>query len=194
VREWAAFFARWRVRAGYPLTAVVLWLARPNLRSILLGAAIGAGGLLLRAYAAGYLHKKETLTVTGPYAVTRNPLYLGSAILALGVGVATHSVMACGLLVAYFAIFYYVVMRREEGELRKIHGAAFEAYAGRVPLFFPWVGVGRRYDVGARGGDEARSAGEFSFAQYVRNHEWQAGVGFLLVLGALVLIWRWRLG
>jgi len=187
VREWAAFFVRWRVRVGYPLAVVVLWLARPTLRSICAGAAIGAGGLLLRAYAAGYLHKKETLTVTGPYAVTRNPLYLGSAILALGVGVATHSVIAGALLVAYFAVFYYVVMRREEGELRKIHGAAFEAYARRVPLFFPWL---RR----SAASDDGQSAGRFSFAQYVKNHEWQAGVGFLLVLGALVLIWWLRLG
>jgi protein-S-isoprenylcysteine O-methyltransferase Ste14 len=71
--------------------------------------------------------------------------------------------------------------------LRKIHGAAFEAYAGRVPLFFPWL---RR----SAASDDGQSAGSFSFAQYVKNHEWQAGLGFLLVLGALVLIWWLRLG
>jgi protein-S-isoprenylcysteine O-methyltransferase Ste14 len=186
VREWAAFFVRWRVRVGYPLAVAVLWLARPTMRSILAGAVIGAAGLSLRAYAAGFLDKKETLTVTGPYAVTRNPLYLGSAILALGVGVATHSTIACALLLIYFAVFYYVVMRREEGELRKIYGAAFDAYAARVPLFFPRFGR-------SPAGEDEKPAGRFSLAQYVKNHEWQAGVGFLLVLGALVLIWRLRL-
>jgi protein-S-isoprenylcysteine O-methyltransferase Ste14 len=193
VRKWAAFFARWRVRVGYPLAAVVLLLARPTLRSISFGALIGAGGLALRSYAAGYLHKKETLTVTGPYAITRNPLYLGSAILALGAGLATHSATAGALLLAYFALFYYVVMRREEEELRKIHGAAFEAYAGRVPLFFPQFRARGSGGVG-RMGEEATAGEGFSFTQYAKNHEWQAGVGFLLMLGALVLIWRLRLG
>ena len=83
------FFARWRVRLGYLLAVVVLWLARPTPRSILLGAALGVIGVGIRAYAAGYLHKQEVLTVTGPYARTRNPLYFGSSFLALGAAVAT---------------------------------------------------------------------------------------------------------
>ena len=71
-------------------------------------------GLWLRAYAAGYLHKQEVLTVTGPYAYTRNPLYLGSAILALGIGIATRSWISISILGGYFAVFYSVVMRRED--------------------------------------------------------------------------------
>src|SRR6184192_3113530 len=71
-----SFFMRWRVRLGYPLAVVVLWFSRPVPRSILLGGLVGIIGLWLRAYAAGYLHKQEVLTVTGPYAYTRNPLYL----------------------------------------------------------------------------------------------------------------------
>jgi hypothetical protein len=68
------FFARWRVRIGYFLALVVLWLARPNPQSILIGGVIGVIGLAMRAYAAGYLHKQSVLTVAGPYARTRNPL------------------------------------------------------------------------------------------------------------------------
>src|SRR5712691_5128752 len=78
-----SFFVRWRVRLGYPLAVAVLLFARPTLSSILLGALVGLIGLGLRAYAASYLRKQEVLTVTGPYAYTRNPLYLGSAILDL---------------------------------------------------------------------------------------------------------------
>ena len=82
------FFMRWRVRLGYPLAVVVLWFSRPSPRGILLGGLTGVLGLWLRAYAAGYLHKHEMLTVSGPYAYTRNPLYLGSAIMALGAAIA----------------------------------------------------------------------------------------------------------
>ena len=183
----AAFFVRWRVRLGYPLAVAVLWLARPTLRTIAIGAAVGGIGLWLRAYAAGYLHKKETLTVTGPYAYTRNPLYLGSAILATGVGIATDSWIAAALLLIYFAVFYSIVMRREEGELRRFHAAAFEGYAKSVPLFLPRFGAAR---ISSNGSD---SPGAFSLAQYRKNHEWQAALGFVLILAALLIFWRVRL-
>jgi protein-S-isoprenylcysteine O-methyltransferase Ste14 len=187
VSEPAAFFVRWRVRLGYPLAIAVLWLAHPTPRSVAAGALVGATGLWLRAYAAGYLHKKETLTVTGPYAHTRNPLYLGSAILALGAGLATYSWPAVAILLCYFALFYSIVMKREERELRKIHGAAFDAYARSVPLFFPAATSSKM------SGGAGHPAGAFSFAQYKKNHEWQAAAGFLLLLAALLLLWRVRL-
>jgi protein-S-isoprenylcysteine O-methyltransferase Ste14 len=178
------FFARWRVRLGYPLAIVVLYFSRPAPRSILLGALTGVIGLWVRAYAAGYLHKQEVLTVTGPYAYTRNPLYLGSAILALGAGIAMRSWTSALLLIIYFALFYSIVMRREANELHSRHGASFEAYARAVPLFIP------RLIAAKLPGD---SAGSFSFAQYRKNHEWQASVGFLFLLLVLLLIWRLRL-
>jgi protein-S-isoprenylcysteine O-methyltransferase Ste14 len=178
-----AFFMRWRVRLGYPLAAVVLWFSRPTPQSILWGGMVGLLGLWLRAYAAGYLHKQEVLTVTGPYAYTRNPLYLGSSILALGAAIATRSWISASLLILYFAIFYSMVMRREEKELYAHHGARFEEYARSVPLFFPRLRPAKL--AGA-------SASEFSFAQYKKNHEWQAALGFLLLLAALLLIWHFR--
>jgi protein-S-isoprenylcysteine O-methyltransferase Ste14 len=175
-----AFFVRWRVRLGYPLAIAVLWFACPTPRSVLIGALVGLIGLWIRASAAGYLHKQEVLTVTGPYAYTRNPLYLGSAILALGVGIATRSWISLAILGGYFALFYSIVMRREETELRPRHGASFEEYVRAVPLFFP------RLTPAKLSGD---SAGAFSFAQYKKNHEWQAAVGFLLLLAVLLAIW-----
>lgn len=178
------FFVRWRVRLGYPLAIAVLWFARPTPLSILSGALVGATGLWLRAYAAGYLHKQEVLTVTGPYAYTRNPLYLGSAILALGTGVATYSWISFLILAGYFTLFYSVVMRREEKELYLHHGAAFEEYARAVPLFIPRFTAAKLF---------GSSAGSFSYAQYKKNHEWQAAVGFLLLLVVLLVIWRIRL-
>src|SRR6266849_3365291 len=130
----AKFFVRWRVRLGYILAVFVLAFARPTPRWVAIGAAIGLAGLWLRAYAAGYLHKQEVLTVTGPYAHTRNPLYLGSAILALGTGIATRSWISALILIVYFAVFYSIVMQREAKELHLRHGTSFEEYARAVPL------------------------------------------------------------
>jgi len=177
------FFSRWRVRIGYLIAVVALVLAQPTQRSILLGAAIGLLGLAIRAYSAGYLHKQEVLTTTGPYAYTRNPLYLGSGILAIGAAMALRSWPAAVLLLVYFALVYSFVMRREEMELRAKHGAAFDAYTASVPLFFP-----RLMPIRPSGG----AGGSFSWAQYKRNHEYEALVGFLLLLVVLAVIWRLR--
>ena len=175
-----SFFARWRVRLGYPLAIVVLYFSKPTPQSILLGAVVGVLGLSVRAHAAGYLHKQEVLTVTGPYAHTRNPLYLGSALLALGAGMATHSWISALILIVYFAVVYSIVMQREANELLLRHGAAFEEYARAVPLFIP------RLTAAKLTGD---SGGSFSFAQYRKNHEWQASLGFLFLLVVLSMLW-----
>lgn len=179
----AAFFARWRVRLGYPLAIAVLFFAHPTPRSISLGALVGAIGLCLRAYAAGYLHKQEVLTVTGPYAYTRNPLYLGSAILTVGAAIAARSWVSAVILLVYFALVYSIVMRREENELHLHHGAAFDEYARAVPLFIP-----RLTPITM----PLALAGSFTLAQYKKNHEWQAAVGYLFLLAILLLIWYLR--
>ena len=175
------FFARWRVRIGYLLAVVVLWLSRPQPRSILLGACVGLIGLAIRAYAAGYLHKQAVLTTSGPYAHTRNPLYFGSSILVLGAAIAMNSWWSAALLLTYFALVYTFVMRREEIELRGHHGPAFDAYAQSVPLFFPRPTSAKQSD---------SAAATFSWSQYKKNHEHQAALGFLLLLILLVIVWR----
>ncbi len=185
------FFVRWRVRLGYPLAIAVLWFAHPRPRSILLGGVVGALGLCLRAYAAGYLHKQEVLTVTGPYAHTRNPLYLGSSLLALGAGIAARSWISALLLLSYFALFYSIVMRREERELRLKHSAAFDEYAAAVPLFLPRLAPANLAASAEQSSSNGKSsAGVFSFTQYKKNHEWQAAVGFLLLM-VVLFVRRW---
>jgi len=184
VSEAAKWIARWRVRLGYLLAVIVLFFARPNPKSVAIGAALGSLGLWLRGYAAGYLRKQEVLTVTGPYGYTRNPLYLGSSILAAGAAWAMHSWISAVFLGVYFAVVYFIVMRREEGELRSHFGEAFDGYAKRVPLFFPRWTPARI---------EGSSPGKFSFAQYVKNHEYEAALGFFLLLLFLLGIWLFRL-
>ena len=180
----ASFVARWRVRLGYLIAIIVLLLARPNPRSVAIGAAIGLIGLWIRAYAAGYLQKQEVLAVTGPYAHTRNPLYFGSFILCIGAAVAMWSWVSGALLLIYFALVYAVVMRREEGELRLQHPESFDRYAQAVPLFFP------RLTPAPLNGERA---GAFSFARYKKNHEHEAAIGFVVLLIVLLAIWRLRL-
>jgi protein-S-isoprenylcysteine O-methyltransferase Ste14 len=176
------FWMRWRVRLGYPV-AIIYWLfAAPTWRSIAYGTIVAAFGLIVRAAASGFLRKDRDLAVTGPYSRSRNPLYLGSAILAAGFVVAGHSWIAGLLVSAYFAIFYYAVMRNEEEDLRLRFGAEFDAYAARVPLFFPKLFSGNAPTAStARELDEA-----FSWAQYRRNREYRALFGAIAAMG---LVW-----
>jgi protein-S-isoprenylcysteine O-methyltransferase Ste14 len=174
-------WARWRAPIGYPAAALCLWLARPTFRSILIGSAVAALGLLIRAVAAGYLHKREALAHEGPYARTRNPLYFGSALIAVGFALAGRSWLAAALLAAYFIVFYAQVMRREESELRAQYGKAFDDYAASVPLFWPRLRV-----------KPSPKGMQFSFAQYLRNREHHAAIGAVLTIAVLSALAAWR--
>lgn len=175
------FWMRWRVRAGYPVAVIYWLLARPTPRSILLGGIVVAPGLLIRLAASGHLRKYEELATTGPYAATRNPLYLGSALLAGGFVIAGYSASAGLLVAAYFAIFYYAAMRNEESDLHERFGAEFRSYAARVPLFFPWMA-----NRAAGPPPGARVGPQFSWDQYRRNREYKALVG---TVAGFALLW-----
>jgi hypothetical protein len=172
---------RWRVRMGYPVAAVYLVLADPKPRCILIGAVVAAIGLLIRGASSGHLRKDRELATSGPYAHTRNPLYLGSAFLAAGFAIAGGSWWAGLLVVAYFGIFYYAVMRNEEQDLHLRFGAAFDAYAARVPLFLPWFA---RANAKSSGSETEQ---HFSWAQYRRNREYKALIGTIAGVGVLLL-------
>ncbi len=172
---------RWRAPLGYPVALVCLWLAQPAPQWLAIGAGVAGVGLLLRGAAAGHLHKHEQLAMSGPYAYTRNPLYLGSALLAAGFLVASRSWAVAAILAVYFAVFYPAVVRREEQELRSLYGSAFDGYAARVPLFWP-----------RRTGSRAAGSQRFSWAVYRRNREYRAALGFLAGMALLWLRMRWR--
>jgi steroid 5-alpha reductase family enzyme len=172
---------RWRARLGFPLAAVCLWFARPTPRSIVVGAAIAVAGVAIRAAAAGHLRKGETVAMSGPYARTRNPLYLGSAILAMGFVASSRSWVVAALVAAYYVALYPFLMRREEAEMRRKFGDVFDEYARRVPLFWPRL----------RGA--ARAGGtHFSWKNYARNREYQVAMGVAALLAALWALSIWR--
>lgn len=173
---------RWRVRLGYPMALVYLVLASPTPHWIAIGAALAGFGLLIRALAAGYLRKDRELATTGPYARTRNPLYLGSGFMAAGFAIASHSWWAGGLVVLYFAVFYYAVMKNEEADLHVRFGLPFDNYAQRVPLFLPNPFSSGYTPASQSSGNQQR----FSWPQYRKNREYQALIG---TIGALAIVW-----
>lgn len=187
------FWMRWRVRAGYPIAAIYWALARPTARSIAVGGIIAAVGLLIRGLSSGHLRKDRELAVSGPYAYTRNPLYLGSSLLALGFAIGGRSWWGGLLVAAYFGIFYYAVMRNEEADLRERFGAAYNEYAARVPLFFP--GFATAANAESSQSLTAAPAEKFSWEQYRRNREYKALIGTVAGLAVLWLrMWirsRW---
>jgi protein-S-isoprenylcysteine O-methyltransferase Ste14 len=170
---YAAWAARWRVPLGFLLGAAYLIFCRPTVRLLIAGGTVAAAGLALRAYAAGHLAKNQRLAMGGPYAYTRNPLYLGSALLGAGLAVAGgwkeyRWILALAYLVLFAAI-YGPVIRREEEYLRREFGEVYDRYAQRVPLFFPRLHR-------AEGGEK------FQWKQYRKNHEYKAFLGFLAVM------------
>jgi protein-S-isoprenylcysteine O-methyltransferase Ste14 len=155
------------------------WFARPEWKWLACGVGVALVGLLLRGYAAGHLRKHKKLATSGPYAFTRNPLYLGSVLFAAGFSVASHSRISAALLAAYLAVFYPVVIRREQAELETLYGAAFREYAARVPAFWP------RLTPATSGGEK------FSWAQYMKNREYEAALGLavaMLILCGILLV------
>ena len=165
-KPYADIAARLRVPFGFALVAAFAWLAEPARGSLALGLPVAAGGLLLRAWAAGHLAKNTELAVTGPYGYTRNPLYLGTLIVAAGLVLAARRLE--------LALLFGTVIELEEQHLRKLF-PAYADYAARVPLLLPrWPRYGER--------------GVFRRALYLRNQEYNALAGFLA--GAAWLVWR----
>lgn len=173
-RCWKKTAQRFRVPVGTVLGVVFLVFMHPSVRSLWIGGALAVAGGLWRLWAAGYIEKGRVLAQGGPYALSRNPLYLGSFVMALGVILAGQGYWLLPLFLAFFLVFYLPVMRAEEGDLYRAHGERFLGYARRVPLFFPrWSG--------SRGDGSA-----FLWSRVVQNREHRNSASLLLVLAILV--------
>ena len=174
--EWSQVARRIRVPLGFVFAVFYFWLARPTWRSMAIGAIVVVPGLLIRALASGHVRKNESLATSGPYAYTRNPLYLGSLLMGVGFAVAARSWwVGLALVVMFFAI-YVPVIRDEEAFLRRTF-PEFEAYARRVPRMLP--GLTR-----ARSASGEASPG-FSLDLYLKHREYNALLGSLAMMVAL---------
>jgi len=135
--SWGQVAQKSRVPVGTLLGVLFLLLMHPSRRSLWLGGAVALIGAMMRLWAAGHIDKGRALARGGPYSLTRNPLYLGSFIMALGILVAGQGYWLLLPFGLFFFVFYYPVMKREEQELLQGYGPDFVEYAGRVPLFLP---------------------------------------------------------
>jgi protein-S-isoprenylcysteine O-methyltransferase Ste14 len=164
------------VPLGFVCAALFILFARPRPATLAVGAPVSIVGLLLRAWGSGHLRKNDALAISGPYAYTRNPLYLGSFIMGLGFTIASGRWWLGVLFVALFLGIYLPVMRVESATLEQLFGKSFQEYAGAVPVFLPRV-------TPYRGGPDAKA---FDRSLYLRYREYQAAMGLVIAWGLLV--------
>ena len=176
-KPYADLAARLRVPCGFVLVAAFAWFSHPTFRSLGAGIPISVVGLAIRAWAAGHLAKNQVLATGGPYAHLRNPLYLGTVLVAAGLALAARSVGLAALFAAFFGLIYLPVIELEEQHLRKLF-PEYADYARRVPQMWP------KWKVETAGA-------KFRGALYMKNQEYQALAGFLAGLGLLAYkAWR----
>ena len=175
-----------RLRAVWLLIIPFYYFATPFAAALAAGVALGVVGLAIRAWAAGSIWKNEELATTGPYAYTRNPLYVGSFFLGLGVTMAGGQWIFMVLFLAFYLSVYRATTLLEEAELEEAFGEPYRTYAAAVPAFVPRLSPYRQEGLGVGTGTGAERGG-FSLTQYVRNREWEAGLGAFAGYGALVL-------
>jgi len=169
--------ARLRGPSGFLLVAAFAWFSHPTSASLLAGIPISVVGLAMLAWAAGHLAKNKTLATSGPYAYTRNPLYIGTLLVAAGLAVAARSIGLAILFAAVFVLIYLPVIELEEQHLRKLF-PEYTDYAAKVPRIWPRLR--------ASGGTKP-----FSGSLYAKNQEYQALGGF--AVGTLLLIYKaWK--
>jgi hypothetical protein len=157
---------------------LVLALARPTPTSLAAGLPLALLGEALRIWASGHIEKTKRLATGGPYAHTRNPLYVGSAFLGLGLAMASASPWVVLAVAVYFAAFYPSVMREEAGFLARTFPAEYGPWAAAVPLFVP-----RLLPAGPR-------ASRFAWERVRTNREWRSVLALPVVV---VLLYARRL-
>lgn len=179
--DWERVARRIRVPLGFAFAVLYFWLARPTWKSLASGFVLIIPGLLIRALASGHVRKNEALATTGPYAYTRNPLYLGSLLMGIGFALAARSWWIGAALVVMFFAIYLPVIRGEEKFLREKF-PEFERYAQQVPRMLPRVTPA-----------SGEQSGRFSLELYVKHREWNALVGATALIAILIskIVWQW---
>lgn len=175
--NWGRIAKRIRVPLGFVFAAFFLWLAHPSAQYLAASLLLTVPGLWLRGYASGYVKKNAEITMTGPYAHVRNPLYLGSILIAFGFALASRSPWIAFALAALFAAIYVPVIRGEESYLRSAF-PGYDAYAAQVPRLWPRLRPVRI---------EATAGGGFSPALYRKHREYNALIGAAAIYAALIL-------
>ena len=183
MQRWQKIARRIRVPLGFAAALLYLWeLARhaPQWTPVAWSLLLVAPGLWLRGYSSGYVRKNSELTITGPYAHVRNPLYLGSILIASGFAVALMSLYFAIALAVFFLLIYVPVIASEEAFLRDSF-LEFEWYCARVPRLIPRITPVMAPD-GPRGQSSA-----FSFELYRKHREYNSAIGATFLYLSLLL-------
>jgi protein-S-isoprenylcysteine O-methyltransferase Ste14 len=194
MQSWQKLARRIRVPLGFVTAAVYVFeVARRPAQpaAIAWSLVLVLPGIALRAAASGTVKKNRELADTGPYAYTRNPLYLGSMLMAAGFAVALLSWPLAVLLAAGFAVIYIPVIAAEERFLRDTF-PGFEDYCRRVPRLIPRITPakaqnGQTAPPDAPAGPDAPDGG-FSFALYRQHGEYNAAIGAALLYLSLLYL------
>ena len=165
--------ARGRVALGFVAGVLVLILAQPTGRTLLVGMSIAACGEAVRIWAAGHVHKSREVTASGPYRFVPHPLYVGSSIMGAGLAIACASIPVAVLIALYLGTTLTAAIKSEEAYLRRAFGEQYDLY---------------RSGVAARRRDPGMARRRFSLRQAIVNREHRAVVGFLIAL--LLLVWK----
>jgi protein-S-isoprenylcysteine O-methyltransferase Ste14 len=173
--------SRYRVTAGWAVGVLVVLLARTTPASLLMGLPLVLAGEAVRIWASGHIEKTKCLATGGPYAHSRNPLYAGSVLIALGVAIACASPWVVLAVALYFLAFYPSVMREEAAFLANKFPGEHAEWAAAVPLFWPRLSPG-----GPR-------ASRFDPARVRLNREWRTAAALPLIALLLLLphLRRW---
>lgn len=177
------FAQRIRVPVGFVLAPLLLISAKPTVASIAAGAVVSVIGLMIRAWASGYLRKNQELTTSGPYARTRNPLYLGTFILGAGIAISSGALWFVALFMALYLLIYVPVMFAEAETMRHLFPKEYDHYSQRVPLFLPRLTPYRAQ--GVQPGADARNEKSFDTSRYLKHREYRAAVGLAVVYALL---------
>ena len=175
--EWGKIARRIRVPLGFVVAGLFLWLARPTWMSLSWSLWVVVPGVWLRGFASGYVKKNAELAVSGPYAHTRNPLYLGSMLIAFGFAGASRSVLIFLALAILFAVIYAPTIRSEEEYLLG-HFENFSEYARQVPRLLPRITAAPM---------SSGQSGGFSRGLYLKHREYNALLGATAIYAALAL-------
>lgn len=128
---------RYRIVLSGIIAAILIYLSQPTLIFLLAGFPLVLLGGAIRTWSSGHIRKNKELTTDGPYAYTRNPLYLGSFLIGLGFVVMGNSIWVLLVFLLTFSVIYWGVIRSEETDLARNFGLKFAVYVRTVPRFLP---------------------------------------------------------
>ncbi|MDQ6986413.1 MAG: isoprenylcysteine carboxylmethyltransferase family protein [Mariprofundaceae bacterium] len=175
-----AWFASHRIVATAPVALLLVVLADPTPLLLIIGGTLVVLGEAGRMWSSGHIDKNQQLATAGPYAHTRNPLYVANLLLLVGFCVMSGHAWVTALALLAFAMIYRPVIRHEAQHMDKLFGEDYRQWSIDVPLFFPRLTPAKN------------TVGSFSWALVIQHREHKNAAAFLLGIAIFCLIYYWR--